>query len=63
MVSSEKGLPAELGRRKTGKNIKWSPKLGSQTYGGPVVHGGQVFVGTNNEAAAQPQARPATAAC
>lgn len=32
----------------TGKNIKWSAKLGSQTYGTPVIAGGQVYVGTNN---------------
>ncbi|MGZ0164568.1 MAG: outer membrane protein assembly factor BamB family protein [Planctomycetales bacterium] len=33
---------------KTGKNVLWSAKLGSQTYGSPVVSGGRVFVGTNN---------------
>ncbi len=31
-------------------NIKWQAKLGSQTYGTPVVAGGQVYVGTNNAA-------------
>jgi outer membrane protein assembly factor BamB len=30
------------------KNIKWVAKLGSQTYGNPVVADGKVFVGTNN---------------
>jgi outer membrane protein assembly factor BamB len=30
------------------KNIKWVSKLGSQTYGNPVVADGKVFVGTNN---------------
>lgn len=34
----------------TAKNIKWVAKLGSQTYGNPVVSGGRVFVGTNNGA-------------
>ena len=33
---------------KSGKNIKWVARLGSQTYGNPVVAGGKVFVGTNN---------------
>ncbi len=33
---------------KTGKNIKWSVPLGSQTYGHTVVANGKVFVGTNN---------------
>jgi len=31
------------------ENIKWVAELGSETYGGPVVAGGKVFVGTNNE--------------
>jgi outer membrane protein assembly factor BamB len=30
------------------KNIKWVAKLGSQTYGNPVVADGKIFVGTNN---------------
>ncbi len=32
----------------SGKNIKWKAKLGSQTYSGPVVANGKVYVGTNN---------------
>src|SRR6476660_8143198 len=32
----------------TGKNIKWSAKLGAQTYGSPVIANGRVFVCTNN---------------
>jgi len=32
----------------SGLNIKWSAKLGSQTYGNPVVANGKVYVGTNN---------------
>jgi outer membrane protein assembly factor BamB len=53
------GLPStwNIGKfdRKTGdwdksnaKNINWFSKLGSQTYGNPVVADGQVYVGTNN---------------
>jgi outer membrane protein assembly factor BamB len=34
----------------SGKNIKWVSRLGSQTYGNPVVANGQVYVGTNNGA-------------
>lgn len=30
------------------ENIKWAAKLGSKAYGGPVVAGGKIFVGTNN---------------
>ena len=33
----------------TGENVKWVVELGSYSYGGPVVAGGRVFVGTNNE--------------
>jgi outer membrane protein assembly factor BamB len=36
------------------KNVKWVQALGSQTYGNPVVAGGMVFVGTNNEAPRNP---------
>lgn len=32
------------------QNIRWYARLGSQTYGNPVVAGGRVFVGTNNGA-------------
>src|SRR6516164_4929767 len=30
------------------KNIKWSAVLGSKAYGGPVIAGGRIFIGTNN---------------
>jgi outer membrane protein assembly factor BamB len=33
---------------KGSKNIKWVAKLGSQTYGNPVVADDKIFVGTNN---------------
>jgi outer membrane protein assembly factor BamB len=48
MVSSMTGLPVEWDV-KTKKNVKWMAELGSQSYGNPVVSGGMVFVGTNNE--------------
>jgi len=35
-------------KKDTAKNVKWVAKLGSQSYGNPVVVGGKVFVGTNN---------------
>ncbi len=34
----------------TGENVLWSARLGSQTYGNPVVANGKIFVGTNNGA-------------
>ena len=48
MVSSMKGLPVDWDV-KSKKNVKWVADLGSQSYGNPVVAGGMVFVGTNNE--------------
>src|SRR5688500_18313740 len=31
------------------KNIKWVANLGSRAYGGPVVAGGKIYVGTNQK--------------
>ena len=39
----------------TGKNIKWVAQLGSQSFGNPVVAGGKIFVGTNNQFVRQPK--------
>jgi outer membrane protein assembly factor BamB len=47
MVSAEKGLPDSFDP-KTGKNIKWSAQLGTETHSTPVVAGGRVYIGTNN---------------
>jgi outer membrane protein assembly factor BamB len=49
MVSNMTGLPGDWDAG-TKKNVKWVAALGSQTYGNPVVAGGKVYVGTNNEA-------------
>ncbi|HTQ79865.1 MAG TPA: PQQ-binding-like beta-propeller repeat protein, partial [Thermoanaerobaculia bacterium] len=46
MASPEKNLPSRWDLA-TGQNVKWTADLGSQSYGGPVVAGGKVFVGTN----------------
>ncbi len=54
MVSNAKGLPTDWDV-KTKKNIKWVADLGSQSYGNPVVAGGMVFVGTNNEGLRDPK--------
>ena len=53
MVSNETGLSDTWDVLK-GINIKWSAKLGSQSYAGPVVAGGKVFMGTNNEGLRNP---------
>jgi outer membrane protein assembly factor BamB len=54
MVSNQKGMPTSWDV-KTKKNIKWVATLGSQSYGNPVVAGGQVYVGTNNETMRDPK--------
>jgi outer membrane protein assembly factor BamB len=54
MVSSMQGIPTSWDIHSR-KNVKWVAKLGSQTYGNPVVAGGQVYVGTNNELALNPK--------
>jgi len=54
MVSDAKGVPTTFDA-KTGLNIKWSVPLGSQAYAGPVVLGGKVYVGTNNESELNPK--------
>ena len=53
MLSPEKDPPTDW-NVKTGKNILWSTSLGSKSYGNPVVSGGLVFVGTNNEGPRDP---------
>jgi len=54
MVSNMKGLPTDWDI-KSKKNVKWMARLGSQSYGNPVVSGGMVFVGTNNEMVRDPK--------
>ena len=54
MISEEKGIPRTWSvEDKT--NIKWVAELGSQSYGNPVIAGGKVFVGTNNELLRNPK--------
>ncbi len=54
MVSNMKGMPASWDITKK-TNVKWMASLGSQSYGNPVVSGGLVFVGTNNEGLRDPK--------
>lgn len=59
MISAERGLPDtfDAGTRNKdggidlppGSPVKWIARLGNQSYGSPVVAGGRVFVGTNND--------------
>ncbi len=48
MISGETALPTEWDTD-AGVNVKWVAPLGSASYGNPVVAGGKVFVGTNND--------------
>src|SRR5687767_9535381 len=54
MVSDMKGLPVtwDIAQK---KNVGWMAPLGSQSYGNPVIAGGKVFVGTNNEGLRDPK--------
>jgi outer membrane protein assembly factor BamB len=54
MISDETGMPVEWDAD-SGLNVKWSQKLGSQSYGNPTIIGGKVFVGTNNEGLRNPE--------
>jgi outer membrane protein assembly factor BamB len=46
----EKNIPGDFAVEEGNeKNLKWRAQLGGTSYGGPVVAGGKVFVGTNNE--------------
>jgi outer membrane protein assembly factor BamB len=47
--TTAKGIPSEWKIKAPAKNIKWKAELGSLSYGGPVIAGGKIFVGTNNE--------------
>ena len=48
MVSATNDLPVrwDVG---SGTNIRWMAALGSETYASPVISGGKVFIGTNND--------------
>ena len=46
----DKGITTDFAVKPKGKerNDKWSAALGTVSYGGPVIAGGKVYVGTNN---------------
>jgi outer membrane protein assembly factor BamB len=48
MVSDETGLPERIDPA-AGGNLVWSVDLGTQSYASPIVAGGKVLIGTNNE--------------
>ena len=48
MVSDEANLPADFDPA-TSRNVLWVAELGTQSYVSPIVSGGRVLVGTNND--------------
>ena len=54
MVNNSKGIDIGFDPEKK-KNLLWTAKLGSQTYGNPVVGSGKILVGTNNGAGYRPK--------
>ncbi|MBI3414599.1 MAG: PQQ-binding-like beta-propeller repeat protein [Verrucomicrobia bacterium] len=54
MVSKERGLPESFDPR-TGRNIKWAVKLGTQSHSTPIIAGGRIYIGTNNDEPRDPK--------
>jgi len=54
MVSTETGLPESFDPA-TGANVKWVAPLGTHSYATPVIAGGRVYLGTNNERPRDPR--------
>lgn len=54
MVSNMKNAPVSWDIQKK-TNVKWVAAVGSQSYGNPIVAGGIVFIGTNNEGLRDPK--------
>jgi outer membrane protein assembly factor BamB len=58
-VSPEKGAPLHwrIKRKAPAQNVKWTAELGTQAFASPVVAGGLVWVGTNNERPRDPRVK------
>ncbi len=53
---TEKNIPADWSIDKDKPvNLKWSVTMGTYSYGGPVIAGGRIFVGTNNDKPRDPK--------
>lgn len=53
-VSTETGLPDGFDPA-TGRNLRWTARLGTETHSTPVIAGGRVLIGTNNGAPRDPR--------
>ena len=47
MISGETGLPDSFDPA-TGKNVRWTAELGTETHSTPIIADGRVYIGTNN---------------
>jgi outer membrane protein assembly factor BamB len=47
MVSHERGLPDSFDPR-SGRNLKWTARIGTETHSTPIVANGRIYLGTNN---------------
>lgn len=56
MISAETNLPASFDPD-TGRNVKWIADIGTQTHSTPIVAGGRVYIGTNNDQPRDPKHR------
>lgn len=54
MVSDETGLPDGFDAE-SGRNVKWTAALGTSAYSTPVIAGGRVLIGTNNNRPRDPK--------
>ena len=54
LVSGERGLPGSFDP-KAGKNVRWTAKIGTHSYATPIIAGGRVYLGTNNEEPRDPK--------
>jgi outer membrane protein assembly factor BamB len=50
----DKSIPTDWSVQAPPRKIKWVAKLGSNTYLGPAIAGGKVFIGTNNASLRDP---------
>ena len=66
MASAERGIPASFvpGKKdsdgsgidlRTTQNVKWTAKLGNETYSSPAIAGGKVFIGTSDSTLQDPR--------
>ena len=54
MVSEERGLPSEFDPQ-SGRNVRWTARLGSESHSTPVIADGRVYIGTNNDEPRDPK--------